>query len=150
VTTLNKTVGVGPLTDPHHNPKERVSSLMSHNQDNRLGVRPLLALTAFGAILGGALYYSAPAKADPVSDYTSLNANTICAVIDTHPNAAGVAAVVLAVVRDGFTARQAGTIVGTAVIGYCPENMPAIKQFIAAYAPSTSTSAPDTRTGWVA
>jgi hypothetical protein len=121
---------------------------------NRLGVRALLALMAFGAILGAALFYSVPAHATPSQDQQFLNllsaegitpgvqainiAHNICASVWS-----GVSPYtwVSAVYYDNAIATwdDATAFVGDAILSYCPP----------AGTSAPTQSAPN-QTGWVA
>jgi len=106
---------------------------------NRLGVRATLALIAFGWILGAALYYSVPAKADPADDYTVGHAYQVCAALTNHNTVDGVVLVIAAIEHDtGFGGAAAGKIIATSVIGWCPEHTGLLNRFIDAYATTTS------------
>ena len=47
----------------------------------------------------------------------------VCMVLDDYPSTSGVIGVVDALVDEGYTAYQAGRIVGEAVRDVCPEHM---------------------------
>lgn len=87
-----------------------------------------------GLVLAGtvALGSAAPAQAIITTD-TSL-AGKVCAFISEHPTADGVAAVVIALDKAGYSQEEIAKIVVTSVKTVCPENIPAVKKFIDKYA----------------
>lgn len=76
-----------------------------------------------GAILGAALWGSAPAKADSVD-------RLICAVLDEYPTADGVYGVGLGLIYRGYTPYDAGRQIRHAVDTTCPEHLDAVLEFI--------------------
>lgn len=94
-------------------------------------VMPVLIAT--GMILPG-LLLAPPAKADPVSNYTAMAAPAVCSTLDSYPSVAGVTGVVQGVMNDsGFSAYDAGKVVGESVIGWCPRHVGLLQRFIAVY-----------------
>ena len=96
----------------------------------RSDIAPVGLLMATTALLGAALYYSAPARADGHLDRSEVDyvltygAGAVCPVIDEYHNAAGVAGVMRAIEQDGFSADSAVDIINTSVAEYCPRNWP--------------------------
>jgi hypothetical protein len=93
--------------------------------------RRLAAFAAFGAILAGAILGTGVAKASPLDDYTVVNAPIVCALLNQTPNVAGVENVISALHDKGLTSAQAGEVVGRAVVGWCPDQMPEVQGFVA-------------------
>jgi hypothetical protein len=118
----------------------------------RLAVGSLLAASA---VIGGALYLSAPASADVVDDYAAINQEVICQTIAEYPYVSTVVVVVEAITEhSGLGPEFAGAVVGTAVRDYCPWNRGTVQRFIATYLPVQSmapapASAPAPVTGGV-
>lgn len=92
---------------------------------------PVALLMATSALLGAALYLSAPAKADGVlSDtelvYVDLYSDAVCQTIDEYHSASGVIGVAQAIAEDGFADDDAIDIINASVHTYCPRNWPLI------------------------
>ncbi|QDK01149.1 hypothetical protein I5J50_gp45 [Mycobacterium phage Purky] len=76
-----------------------------------------------------------PAQADGVDDAVALyGIPVVCDTIDEYPSADGVAGVALALIDEGFTPTEAGEIVATSVIAFCPEHLVDVQAFINEYA----------------
>jgi len=96
------------------------------NRDDR---GPVALLIATSAVLGAAVYFSAPASADGFlndseADYVSTyGAGAICPFIDEH-DADGVVAVVETITDEGYAISDAVDIVNASVWMYCPRNWP--------------------------
>jgi hypothetical protein len=66
---------------------------------------PWFWLLLYGAILGAALYFASPAKADPIDRYVDRSWPAVCSTLDEVPSVSGVAGVLEGVQRDsGFSA----------------------------------------------
>lgn len=88
-------------------------------------LRRALVLAAFGAILAGTgIGWAADASADPVDDYTAINAGAICMVLDDNPNTAGLLGVMEGVHAEGLSTEDAGHVVYTAIEVWCPRHWP--------------------------
>jgi ribulose kinase len=94
----------------------------------------LTGAAIFAGIVGPGL---AAAKADPISPvvaaYATRYAGAVCAVLDAYPSVGGVTGALQGVMADGFTAYEAGQVVGIAVVGQCPEHLDAVQAFIDRY-----------------
>ncbi len=90
---------------------------------------PVALLMATSALLGAAVYFSAPASADGYLDDSEADyVNTygdgaICPFIDLH-DADGVVAVVSTITDDGYSLSDAVDIVNASVWLHCPRNWP--------------------------
>jgi hypothetical protein len=88
-----------------------------------------------GAMLAGATLGTGIAKADPVGEYATIAAPAVCQTLDQFPTIAGVSGVVQGIMDDtGFTAYDAGLIIGASVYGLCPRHIGLIERFVAVYA----------------
>jgi hypothetical protein len=96
---------------------------------NREDRGPVALLMATSALLGAALYFSAPASADGYlddseADYVDTYGDgAICPFIDLH-DADGVVAAVETIVDDGFAVTDAIDVVNASVWLHCPRNWP--------------------------
>lgn len=91
---------------------------------------------AFGAILGASLYFSVPARADYVDNYTAIYWSAVCSTLDSYPSIAGVTGVIQGVAQDsGFSYFDSGRVVGESVVTFCPRHTGLLNTFIAVYAP---------------
>ena len=105
----------------------------------RRSLAPLAWLAAATAIIGGALYLSAPANADPVADYTLIAAPVICDALAERPYVSTVVDLVRVIMVDsGYDGGFAGSVIGSAVRDYCPQNQAPLDRFIAVYAPNAT------------
>lgn len=103
-------------------------------------LRRRLALAGFGAILAGATLGTGIAQAEPVDNYAAINAGPICSTLDDYPTIAGVTGLLQGVMADsGFGPYDAGRTIATAVVGWCPRNLPVLQRFVAVYAPNART-----------
>jgi hypothetical protein len=97
---------------------------------NREDRGPVALLMACSALLGAAVYLSAPAHADGFldddeADYVALfGQRAVCPTIDKHHSAPGVLGIVQAITDDGFAPDAAVDIVNASVWLYCPRNWP--------------------------
>lgn len=97
-----------------------------------------LAVVAFFfvAVTVAAFILAGGAKADPQSNYAAINAGPICETLDDYPTIAGVTGVLQGVMDDsGFSPYDAGRTIATAVVGWCPRNLPVLERFVAVYGP---------------
>jgi hypothetical protein len=91
---------------------------------------PVALLMATSALLGAAVYFSAPANADGYlsdseADYVSLYSDPVCQTIDEHHTVPGVMGVVAGVVEHGgFADHDAIDVINASVWLYCPRNWP--------------------------
>lgn len=86
-----------------------------------------LGIITGGFLTAGVVFAAAPAKADTGYD------TAVCATLADYPTFDGILGIGAALKDRGFTSSEAGVIVGTAVYGTCPEYIPLVKRFIAAY-----------------
>jgi hypothetical protein len=97
---------------------------------NREDRGPVALLMACSALLGAAVYLSAPAHADGFLDddeaaYVDLfGRRAVCPTLDEYHSGGGVLGVAEAITRDGFTPDNAIDIVNASVWLYCPRNWP--------------------------
>lgn len=100
---------------------------------------------AFGVFTGslvtaGLTIWAAPAKAD-VTDYTvDRYSDAVCAVLSDYPSFDGIIGIGQSLSLDfGFTGYEAGEIIAGSVITNCPQFVPLIKAFGAAYGASAKS-----------
>jgi hypothetical protein len=99
---------------------------------NREDRGPVALLMLTSALLGAAVYFSVPARADGVlSDteqvYVELyGQSAICTTIDEYHSASGVLGVAQAIADEGFANDDAIDIINASVWVYCPRNWPLI------------------------
>jgi hypothetical protein len=95
----------------------------------------------FGAIMTYAVYYSIPAHADPVLNYTAIEAPAICGKLDANPTLQGVTTVIAAVAADsGFPMMQVARVVVVSVETVCPRHLPLLQRFVDTYAPGSEAA----------
>lgn len=86
-------------------------------------------LMGCSALIGAAVYFASPARADGVLDATEADYATtygsavICPIIDYH-GADGVLGALREIVADGFAMDGAVDVVNASVWAYCPRNWP--------------------------
>lgn len=103
----------------------------------RMDAFAVALLMVVSAMLGClALLAANPAKADindpDVIAYTALFGGVVCDVLDAHPSIPGVLGVAHGIQEDsGFTAFQAGEVIGLAVVEICPRHVGLIQRFAA-------------------
>jgi len=96
----------------------------------------MLVLAALGCAVLILATPKAKADPDPTYAYAAVMGGIACDVLDEHPSIAGVLGVAQGIEQDaGFTAEQAGRVIGYAVADICPRHMPLIRRFVAIYAP---------------
>ena len=92
---------------------------------------------AAAALLALAVLTAPTAQADDPSPqvvaYAAYFGGIVCDVLDDHASLAGVQGVIQGVQADGFTAYEAGQIVGLSVAEICPRHIGLLKRFINAY-----------------
>jgi hypothetical protein len=94
-----------------------------------------------GAVALAALVMTPAANASPITNYGTINAGPICKTLDDYPTVAGVTGVLSAVMEDsGFSAYQAGEVVGWTVATFCPSHIPELKRFVAIYSAPAETA----------
>jgi Protein of unknown function (DUF732) len=109
-------------------------------------LHPLVLFTVISALfLGVALAMATRALGDPTAEpkvvtYATTNAAAVCATLDEYPTVPGVAGLVGAVMKDGFTPYQAGEIIALAVEKRCPNHIQLLEEFSATYTGSTTTT----------
>lgn len=89
-------------------------------------------LLGCSALIGAAVYYASPAKADPdpVSiAYASAYAPAVCSTLDTYPSRNGILGIATAIRKQGLTFEQASWVIILSVDEVCPEHMPLLEQF---------------------
>lgn len=95
----------------------------------------MLVLAFLGAVTAGAVTGTAVAKADPIDEYTIVNAPIVCALLDEYPSVAGVEGVATALIDKGLAPKDAGEVLVRSVVGWCPRHTPEVNGFIAKWAP---------------
>ena len=101
---------------------------------------PVALLMATSALLGAALYFSAPANADEdrvVYAYTATFGGIVCTTLDEYPTFAGIIGIGQAISEDGLTAYQSGRVVAMSAIEICPRHLPLVRAFADSYAQAT-------------
>lgn len=95
------------------------------------------------ALVGVAIGCASPASADDdsVRDYINLNSQRICQVLNEFPNEAGVLGLGETITEEGFTAFDAGRIIGDAVLTDCPQHSGLVLRFAAKYLRGETLSA---------
>lgn len=96
----------------------------------------ILKTTAVVASWLGAsiIFGTGTAQADAQSNYADKSYTAICSTIADYPSPGGVLGLVQGVMDDsGFSAYDAGRVVGMAVAEYCPEHLPSVRRFANAY-----------------
>jgi hypothetical protein len=97
---------------------------------NRSDRGPVALLLATSFLLGAAVYFSAPARADGVvtdteRDYVELfGYSAVCPTLDEHHSISGVVGIAAAITEDGFATDDAVDIINASVAQYCPRNWP--------------------------
>lgn len=95
------------------------------------------------AMIGAALALAAAAVTAPAASadepspqvvaYAAYFGGIVCDVLDDHASLGGVQGVIQGVQADGFSAYEAGQIVGLSVAEICPRHIGLLKRFINAY-----------------
>lgn len=96
-----------------------------------LGIITGSMLTAGLSMLAG------PARADVGTATIDIYAEAICETLTAYPTIGGVAGVARFLMGDeGYSSGDSADIVVASVLGYCPEYLPLLKRFAAAYGPA--------------
>ena len=101
---------------------------------------PVVKAFSLGIITGSFLTaavisFAAPVKADTaVQVYADRYAGAVCNVLDEYPTFDGIIGIGTAIVEDGFTPRQAGQVMGIAVLEVCPRHTGLMNDFVNYYA----------------
>lgn len=104
-------------------------------------------LMGCSALLGAAVYYASPARADGTLNedeaaYVSLYGDgAVCATLDDYSSASGVVGIVSAITEDGYTADSAVDIVNASVWAFCPRHWPLLQATGRAARAANGTSA---------
>lgn len=98
-----------------------------------------LAVAMFVPI-SAVMIQAAPAKADPVDNYTAIYAGTVCELLDRAPSFGSLNRLGDAITADGF-GDQVGEILVDAVAEHCPRNAYLLADFAAVYATPAINSA---------
>lgn len=88
-------------------------------------------LVVLGWLLAAAITTAGIARANPLDDYTIVNAPIVCAILDSHPTVAGIEGIGGALVEKGLTPEDAGQVVARSIVGWCPEHADTLQTFIA-------------------
>lgn len=99
--------------------------------------RPILAACVLPwSIVIAALWSAQAAKADPVTNYTRIEAGVICNALTENPTLTTVSTLFRVIAKDaGFTVEDAAKVITGSVAIYCPGNQYVLDRFIAVYAP---------------
>ena len=126
---------------------ERTLRLTSVSRHRKARIYDALAVALLMALMAalGVVVFAATAKADTISDSVIDYAATygegaVCPVLDEHHTVNGVLGVLVGIGKDGFSAHEAGQIVGLSVSEYCPRNQPLLRQFVAVYGAETAVA----------
>lgn len=112
---------------------ERTSWLFTKSRERRarrMDGLAVLLLIAVMALLGAALFFSAPqARADGFidsaeMDYSTRWADSICAAIDLDPSEETVMRIAMIIMDEGYEPDSAADIVNYSVGEWCPRNGP--------------------------
>lgn len=93
-------------------------------------------LLGASALIGAAIYYASPAKADQqdVEAYAAINGPAICSTLDSYPSLSGLHGVTNFVIGDGpFTDFEAGEVIGSAIFGFCPNHIALLGEYTNSY-----------------
>jgi len=102
---------------------------------------PVAMLMACSALLGAAVYFSAPARADDndsvVYAYTATFGGIVCSTLDEYPSFAGIMGIGQAMIEDGLTGYQAGQVIATSAIEICPRHIALVRSFADSHSGAT-------------
>lgn len=85
---------------------------------------------------------AAPAKADTINpDIVADIAGPVCSVTAQYPSTDGLIGIGAALIEDGWTGYEAGEIIATSIINYCPRYTPILRAFVARYGGNESAVA---------
>lgn len=110
---------------------------------NRKDIPAVALLMGTTAMLGAAVYFSAPAHADvdqAVINYAARYAPAVCSTLDDYPTFNGIVGIGQAIVEDGFTYRDAGQVIALSVATECPRHAALLKRFVDAPTPSSANT----------
>lgn len=99
---------------------------------NRADRGPVALLLGCSALLGAALYYASPAKADGMLStdeqvYVQMYGNAVCLTLNEYPSYSGVLGIAEVIISDGFAPDDAVDIVNSAVSTYCDQHWPLLQ-----------------------
>jgi hypothetical protein len=101
---------------------------------------PVALLMAASALLGAAMYFSAPANADDdsvVYAYAATFGGIVCSTLDQYPTFDGIIGIGQAMIEDGLTGYQAGQVIATSAIEICPRHIALVRNFANSYSGAT-------------
>ena len=84
-------------------------------------------------MIGPGIITSAPANADPATDYAALYHDAVCLTLDDYPTYAGIFGVGDGIAEDGFSYEDAGRIIRISINTYCQRHMGLWDGFAAEY-----------------
>lgn len=87
-----------------------------------------------GVVAAAAISFGFAAPAQAIITSGTAIYGKVCSAISQHPTADGVAAVVIALDKAGYSQEEIAEIVVTSVKTVCPENIPAVLKFVDKYA----------------
>ena len=103
---------------------------------------PVAMLMACSALLGAAVYFSAPARADAndsvVYAYTATFGGIVCSTLDQYPTFDGILGIGQAMTEDGLTGFQAGQVIATSAIEICPRHIALVRSFADSHSGATA------------
>lgn len=103
----------------------------------RLTPWPVIALSPLLLIPVG-LWLAPHAHADGVENYAGVVAPAVCSTLDDYPTIPGLLGVLNGIAHDsGFSAYDAGRVVGMSVYGSCPRHAGLVERFVAIYLPQS-------------
>lgn len=93
---------------------------------------PVALLMGCSAMLGAAVYFASPARADGMLStdeqvYVEMYGGAVCSTLDEYPSYGGVLGVAEAITEDGFALDDAVDIVNSSVSTYCDEHWPLLQ-----------------------
>lgn len=103
-------------------------------------IRGFAAGIVTGATITTTIVFAAPAKADVPTPVITQYSDAVCSTLDDYPTFNGILGVGQALHDYGWTWREAGEIVGMAVLRYCPRHTQLLNDFMNANLPATATA----------
>lgn len=93
---------------------------------------PVALLMGCSAMLGAAVYFASPARADGMLStdeqvYVEMYGGAVCSTLDEYPSYGGVLGIAEAITEDGFALDDAVDIVNSSVSTYCDEHWPLLQ-----------------------
>lgn len=86
-------------------------------------------------IIGFALYYSVPARADDLGDtawmWIQHHGTQFCDALHAHPDITGITTGAQAIIDAGFTPEETGGIAVWSTARFCPDYLPLLKRVAA-------------------